>query len=126
MRAAEAVGAFRRSCSGARRGEHRWQKLGDHCHRGQPAVLEVGSMKNEINAIDDLETQYESTYALLLRSEERGRNLFEIVVYPLLIIGVIIAICQFVFQAVDMPSKDVKTIHRVTNASRYSISSLGI
>lgn len=89
-------------------------------------MFEVGSMKNEINAIGDPEIQHESTYALLLRSEERGRNLFEIVVYPLLTIGVIIAICQFVFQTVDMPLKDTKTTHRVTNAGHYSIGSLGI
>jgi hypothetical protein len=83
-------------------------------------------MKNVTNPIAEPTNQHESTYALLLRSEERGRNLLEIVVYPLLIIGAIIAICQFVFQAVDMPSKDTKTIHRATNASDYSIGSLAI
>jgi hypothetical protein len=48
---------------------------------------------------------------------------FEIVIYPLLIIGVIIAICQFVFQAMDLPSRDTKVLHHLTNVTDHSISS---
>lgn len=60
-------------------------------------------MNKLTNTIDQAENQHESTYALLMRSEEKNRNLFEMVIYPLLIISAIIAIWQFVLQAVDLP-----------------------
>ena len=45
----------------------------------------------------------ESTYALLIRSEEKSRNLIEIIIYPLLVIGVLLAIWQFAVQPVTLP-----------------------
>jgi hypothetical protein len=39
--------------------------------------------------------QFESTYALLVRSEEKGRGVLEILVYALLILGVVFSIWQF-------------------------------
>ena len=69
--------------------------------------------------IDEPEEEiHESTYALLVRSEEKSRNVFEMMIYPLLIIGAIIAICQFVVQAADMSSGDRKAAGRVTSAVR--------
>src|SRR6059058_6074170 len=85
-----------------------WQKLDDHCHRGQSAAFEIRCMKELANTIDEPENQHESTYALLVRSEEKSRNLLEMVIYPLLIIGAVIAIWQFVLQAVELPSMDTK------------------
>lgn len=70
-------------------------------------------MNNPRNLINEPESQHESAYALLLRSEERSRNALEIVIYPLLII----AICQFVFQAVDLPSRDTKAAPHITSVS---------
>jgi len=92
-----------------------WQKLDDHCHRDQSATLEVGCMNKLTNAIDEPENQHESTYALLMRSEEKSRNLLEMIIYPLLIIGAIIAICQFVLQTVELPSTDTKAGLRITS-----------
>ena len=48
------------------------------------------------------ETQ-ESTYALLVRSEEKERSLFETIVYSLFVLSAVAAIGQFVLQPVDLP-----------------------
>jgi hypothetical protein len=71
---------------------------------------------NELtNTIDEPENQHESTYALLMRSEEKSRNLLEMVIYPLLIIGAMTAIWQFVLEPVDLPSTDAKEAVRITS-----------
>jgi hypothetical protein len=54
---------------------------------------------------------FESTYALLVRSEEKKRNLLEIVVYALIILSTVFSIWQFAHQSVAFP------LERVTNAS---------
>jgi hypothetical protein len=40
---------------------------------------------------------------LLIRSEEKGRNLLEMAIYPVLILGAIIAIWQFAQQLINFP-----------------------
>ena len=65
--------------------------------------------------IDQPEDQHESTYALLIRSEEKSRNLLEMAIYPLLTVGAIIAIWQFVLQAVDLPATDTKATLSITS-----------
>ena len=52
--------------------------------------------------------QHNSTYSLLVRSEERSRNVFELVVYPLLILGPLIATWQFTQQPVNIPATGLK------------------
>jgi hypothetical protein len=47
---------------------------------------------NQTNLMND---QFESTYALLARSEEKGRGALEILVYAVLILGVVLSIWQF-------------------------------
>ena len=42
-----------------------------------------------------MNSQFESTYALLVRSEEKGRGLLEALVYTLFILGVVLSILQF-------------------------------
>jgi hypothetical protein len=54
---------------------------------------------------------FESTYALLVRSEEKKRNVLEILVYALIILSAVFSIWQFAHQTVAFP------IDRVTNAS---------
>jgi hypothetical protein len=79
---------------------------------------------NELtNAIDRPENQHESTYALLMRSEEKSRNLFEMVIYPVLIVSALIAIWQFVLQAVALPLGDVKAAERITGVTAHSFGS---
>jgi hypothetical protein len=47
---------------------------------------------------------FESTYALIVRSEEKQRTRFEIFVYALLVISTVFALSQAGRQAVRMPS----------------------
>jgi len=51
--------------------------------RGMHRVL-VSTKPNIMN------NQFESTYALLLRSEEKGRGVLEILVYAVFILGVVL------------------------------------
>jgi hypothetical protein len=46
---------------------------------------------------------HESTYALLVRSEEEKRSLLEIIAYGLFILSVVAAIWQFASQPVNLP-----------------------
>ncbi len=66
--------------------------------------LEGWVMKEQTDTTDQLEDQHkESTYALLIRSEEKSRNVIEMAIYPILILGAVIAICQFAQQPVNIP-----------------------
>jgi hypothetical protein len=47
---------------------------------------------------------FESTYALLMRSEEKQRSRFETLIYTLLIMSTVVAVSQFGREAVMMPS----------------------
>jgi hypothetical protein len=65
-------------------------------------------MKEQTGTTDQLEDQHESTYALLIRSEEKSRNVIEMAIYPVLILGAVIAIWQFTQQPVSFPSTGLK------------------
>ena len=45
-----------------------------------------------------------STYALLVRSEEKSRSALETILYSTCILSVVIAIWQFAHQPVNLPS----------------------
>jgi hypothetical protein len=47
---------------------------------------------------------YESTYALLVHSEEKNRSMLETVVCALLILSIVFSIWQFVQQPVRIPA----------------------
>jgi hypothetical protein len=66
-----------------------------------PAKVDV--VNERTDTTDQSENQYESTYALLIRSEEKSRNLLEVALYPLLSLGPLIAIWQFAQQPVNIP-----------------------
>jgi hypothetical protein len=53
---------------------------------------------NEIN-----NEVHESTYALLVRSEEKERSLFETIAYGLFILSAVAAIWQFAHQPLNLP-----------------------
>ena len=57
-----------------------------------------------MNAISTYPEAFESTYALLVRSEEKKRSRFETLIYTLLIVSTTFAISQFGRQAATMPS----------------------
>jgi hypothetical protein len=52
-------------------------------------------MEVAINQTNIMNNQFESTYALLVRSEEKGRGVLEILVYAVFVLGVVLSICQF-------------------------------
>ena len=51
--------------------------------------------------------EFESTYALLVRSEEKSRSLLETLVYTLLILSAVFSIWQFANQPVVLPTDKV-------------------
>ena len=78
----------------------------------------VGVMNERTNTTAP---QHESTYALLVRSEEKSRSVFEVVIYPLLILGPLIAIWQFSHQPVNIPATGLKgACHVALEASAQS------
>lgn len=58
---------------------------------------------------------FESTYALLVRSEEKQRSRFETLIYSLLIASTVFAVSQFGRQAITMPAS-IKHIAVVDSA----------
>ncbi len=66
-------------------------------------------MKEQTDRTDQPEDQHkESTYALLIRSEEKSRNVIEMAICPILILGAVIAIWQFAQQPVNIPADGLK------------------
>jgi len=66
-------------------------------------------MKEQTGTTDQLEDQHnESTYALLIRSEEKSRNVIKMAICPILILGAVIAIWQFAQQPVSIPAAGLK------------------
>jgi hypothetical protein len=46
----------------------------------------------------------ESTYALIIRSEEKGRIVLNTVLYALLLLSVVYSICEFAIHPVTVPA----------------------
>jgi hypothetical protein len=53
--------------------------------------------------------QFESTYALILRSEEKNRSRLEVLVYALFILSAVFSIWQFAHQPNTLPLNSVNT-----------------
>ena len=88
-----------------------WQKFDDDCHRCQHPPREVGIMNEQTNTT--VQNQEESAYSLLIRSEEKSRNAVELIMYPCLILGPLIAIWQFAQQPVYIPAAGLKGPHDI-------------
>jgi len=69
--------------------------------RGMHRVL-VSTKPNIMN------NQFESTYALLLRSEEKGRGVLEILIYAVFILGVGLSIWQFAQTPLKIPASGLE------------------
>jgi hypothetical protein len=69
----------------------------------KPLAEKIGVMNEQINTTDRPENQHESTYTLLIRSGGKSSNVFEMVIYPLLILGPLVAIWQFARQPINIP-----------------------
>jgi hypothetical protein len=63
--------------------------------------------------------QFESTYALIVRSEEKQRSRLEMVLYTLLIASVLSAVSQFGRQAVTIPSSAVRNSAPTSAATQH-------
>lgn len=61
---------------------------------------------------------HDSTYTLLVRSEEKGRGLVETMVYALLGLSVVISILQFVEQQGRLPMGLSSQTHEVLRVSQ--------
>lgn len=64
---------------------------------------------------------FESTYALIMRSEEKQRTRFEILVYTILIASTTFAVAQFGHQATLMPSSITHVSSAVSAASQKGV-----
>lgn len=62
---------------------------------------------------------HESTYTLLVRSEEKERSLFETIAYSLLILSAVAAIWQFVQQPIHLP---LAAIPRTVSSTQVSVA----
>lgn len=65
---------------------------------------------------------HESTYALLVRSEEKERGLFETIAYGLFILSAVAAIWQFAQQPVNLP---LDTMPQTASATQVNSTSRG-
>jgi hypothetical protein len=64
---------------------------------------------------------FESTYALIVRSEEKQRSRFETLVYALLIISSLFAVSQFGREAMTMPVNTVRNSATATATAQHLI-----
>jgi hypothetical protein len=79
----------------------------------------AASHKYKLMKISPNRNGFESTYALLVRSEEKQRSRFETLVYTLLIVSTIFAVVQFGRQAAVMPSSLTHVAAAVAAGSQH-------
>ena len=65
---------------------------------------------------------FESTYGLIVRSEERGRSAFEAAVYALFIVCAVFSIWQSAQQSIVIPSE---TVQSASYAGRAALQTQG-
>ena len=78
-----------------------WHAL---CNRG---ITTNNTLMNN-KAMISTEGVHESTYALLMRSEEKQRSILEIVIFALIILCAVVSLFQFAGQSVAFP---ISAIH---------------
>ena len=61
-----------------------------------------------VNTTNTMNNKFESTYALVVRSEEKGRGVLEIAVYAAFILSVVFSILQFALTPVTVPAPGTK------------------
>ena len=74
-------------------------------------------MKTPSNTTDE----FESTYALIVRSEEKQRSRLETLLYTLLVASVLVAVSQFSREATAIPSSIARNPAITTGAPHLSI-----
>lgn len=79
------------------------------------------ALRNRVNQTNYMNTTHQSTYALLVRSEEKKRGLLEIVVYALFILSAVAAIFQFANQPVTVPAAGFQPSSCLTCANQEAV-----
>jgi hypothetical protein len=79
-------------------------------------------MNKRTTTADESDNQHESTYSLLARSEEKSRNVFEIAIYPLLILGPLFALWQFARQPITIPADGLRGAGAIACVSEFHYS----
>ena len=74
-----------------------------------------GAYADCLNQIIHMNNEFESTYALLVRSEEKGRGILETVLYAILILSVVFSIAQFAQHSVKVPAAGLE--HSIAHAT---------
>ena len=74
-------------------------KLRDSVFCGMPLALADCMNHQTLN-----NNQFESTYALLVRSEEKGRGVLEAVLYVAFILSAVVLIWEFAHSSVSLPA----------------------
>jgi hypothetical protein len=64
--------------------------------------FESGLMNKQTHTTHETDNRHESTYSLLIHSAEKSRNRFEVVIYPLLVLGPLLAAWQFASQPINV------------------------
>jgi hypothetical protein len=78
----------------------------------------TANIPNHTLASDSVQNgAFESTYGLIVRSEEKGRSIFETAVYALFIVCTAFSIWQSAHQSITLPGEAVKGITSVTAAA---------
>ena len=57
-----------------------------------------------------MNNEFESTYTLLVRSEDKGRNLMEVGVFTLIALSALLAVWQFAQQPNPLPLERVRAM----------------
>ena len=76
---------------------------GRHAVRGTPRALSDG-----VNTTNNIDNKFESTYGLIVRSEEKGRSVLETAVYTVFVLSVVVSIWQFAQTPVTTPAPGVE------------------
>jgi len=87
-----------------------------------PLPPERGCMNAKLPTTDQPKDQHEeSTYALLIRSKEKKRDLLELTIHPTLMLGAIFAIWQLVQQPINIPAAGLESTTCVVCANKSQI-----
>jgi len=68
----------------------------------------LNALSAGVNTTDTMNNKFESTYALVVRSEEKGRGVLENAVYAAFILSVVFSILQFALTPVTVPAPGTK------------------
>jgi hypothetical protein len=66
------------------------------------------ALSDAVNTTNTTDNKFESTYGLIVRSEEKGRSILETAVYTVFVLSVVVSIWQFAQTPVTTPAPGVE------------------